>query len=354
MSEIQSVDVATLNHELKEPFEISLGTRTEAKNLLVTVQTADGTIGRGEASPMPPVTGETQDAAVATARSAATLLVGKDCSSYREISKRIRDAYPGMVSTQFAVEAAVLDARCRELGCSLAELFGGPTSPVRTDMTIPITTPEEARRRATEAVNEGYQELKIKTGSGIKADFERVMAVSDAAPDVALKVDANQAWTVKEAIMFLERLREAGIDLELLEQPVSKDDIEGMAAVTERSHVPIAADETVFSASDAMRVVRANAADIINIKLGKSGILGAADIISIAEAANLELMIGCMLEGSIGIHAAAHLVAGTGSFDYVDLDGSRLLTEDVIPTGTGPEIDITGPGHGVAVETKDL
>jgi L-alanine-DL-glutamate epimerase-like enolase superfamily enzyme len=221
-------------------------------------------------------------------------------------------------------------------------------------MTIPITTPEEAGRRAIDAVNNEYQELKIKTGSGIDADLERVRAVKDAAPEVALKVDANQAWTVKEAMTFLERLREAGINLELLEQPVPKDNIEGMAAITERSRVPIAADETIFSPADAIRVVRANAADIINIKLGKSGILDAVDIVSIADAANLELMIGCMLEGSIGIHTAAHLVAGTGAFNYVDLDGNRLLAEDVIPTGTGPEIDITGPGHGVAVEARDL
>lgn len=354
MSEIQEVDVAEINHRLKNPFEISLGTRTEAKNILVTIQTADGATGRGEASPMPPVTGETQKAAVTTTRSAAALLVGEDCSSYRSIAKQVREAYPSMASTQFAVEAAILDARCRELGCSLAELFGGPANPVRTDMTIPITTPEEARRRAIDAVNNGYQELKIKTGNGIEADLERVRAVRDAAPGVELKVDANQAWTVKQTMTFLQRLQEAGITLELLEQPVRKDDIEGMAAITKRSRVPIAADETVFSPADAIRVVRANAADIINIKLGKSGMLGAADIVSIADAANLELMIGCMLEGSIGIYTAAHLVSGTGAFDYVDLDGNRLLAEDIIPAGTGPEIDITGPGHGVAVKAQDL
>jgi len=354
MSEIQTVDVVAIDHPLKEPFEISLGTRTEAKNVLVTVHTAQGVTGRGEASPMPPVTGETQEAAVATARSAATLLIGEDCSSYRAISRRIRESYPGMASAQFAVEAAVFDARCRELKCELSELFGGPASPVQTDMTIPITTPEEARRRATNAVEGGYQRLKIKTGSGVDADLERVKAVNDATPEAALKIDANQAWTVKETMMFLDRLRAAGIDLELLEQPIPKDDIEGMAAVTERSRVPIAADETVFTPADAMRVVRANAADIINVKLGKSGILGAADIVSIADAANLELMIGCMLEGSVGIHTAAHLVVGTGAFSYVDLDGSRLLADDFVPACTGPEIDIDGPGHGVTVENQDL
>lgn len=135
--------------------------------------------------------------------------------------------------------------------------------------------------------------------------------------------------------------------LELIEQPVPASDVAGLADVKRRVDVPIAADEAVFTPQDAVRIAREDAADIINVKLSKSGPLASADIVSIARGANVELMIGCMLESAIGIHASAHLVAGTGAFSYVDLDGNRLLEEDIVPTDDGPEHDITGPGHGV-------
>jgi len=257
-----------------------------------------------------------------------------------------------MVSTQFAIETAILDARCREIDCTLAELFGGTATPVQTDITIPIVPPDEAQRRAADAVEAGFQELKIKTGTRLDADLERLRAVHEAAPDVALKVDANQGWSIKESLTFLSRVQADGIELELLEQPVRKDDFSGLATITDQSPIPIAADEAVFSPADAIRIVRQNAADIINVKLGKSGLVSASDIISIAEAANLDLMIGCMLEGAVGIHASAHLVSGTGAFNYVDLDGNQLLADDFVATSMEPQIDITGPGHGITVDTQ--
>ena len=112
-----------------------------------------------------------------------------------------------------------------------------------------------------------------------------------------------------------------------------------------------AADEAVFTPADALAVARVDAADVINVKLGKSGLLAAREITAIASAANLDLMVGCMLESAVGIHASAHVVAGLGTFDHVDLDGNRLLAEDVVPTADGPLIDIGGPGHGIAPRT---
>jgi L-alanine-DL-glutamate epimerase-like enolase superfamily enzyme len=135
--------------------------------------------------------------------------------------------------------------------------------------------------------------------------------------------------------------------LDLVEQPVPADDLAGLARVRERVDVPVAADESVFTPADAVAVVRREAADVVNVKLGKSGPLGAAAIVSVAEAANLDLMVGCMLESALGIHASAHVVSGTGAFDYVDLDGNLLLAEDVADVPYGPTIEIDGPGHGV-------
>ncbi|MFB6148418.1 MAG: dipeptide epimerase [Halobacteriales archaeon] len=336
-----------LDLPLQEPFEISLGTQYEASNVLVTVTTADGTTGYGEGSPLPPVTGETQDAALATAQAACTNLEDRDVTDYRAIVEDVRSTFPGMVSALFAVETAVIDAYCRHHGIAIAELFGTAATPVETDYTIPIVPPETAREQAVRITEAGFEHIKIKTGTDVATDIERVAAIAEVAADAELKVDANQGWTPKETERFAMALADQGIELALIEQPVPKTDIAGLARTRDRIDIPIAADESVFTPADAIRIVREEAADILNIKLGKSGLLGAGDIISIARGADLELMVGCMLESAIGIHASAHVVSGSDAFSYIDLDGNLLLDEDVVSVEGGPIHEINGPGHGI-------
>lgn len=347
MSEIVSLSAEPLDLELTDPFEISLGVQEEAANVLVTVETETGTTGYGEGSPLPPVTGETQDAALATARAAATVVEGRSVADYRVVVRDVRAAFPGMASATFAVETAILDAFCRERNLPLADLFGGHPHPVETDLTIPIVDPETARTRAEDAADRGFDHIKVKTGTAVEDDVERVVAVAEAAPDAALTVDANQGWTPKETARFVDDLTEQGVHLDLVEQPVPASDICGLAATKRRVDVPVAADEAVFTPTDAIRIVQEEAADVINVKLGKSGPLAVAEIAAIANGADLDLMVGCMLESAIGIHTSAHVVAGLGGFSHVDLDGNRLLAADVIDTGDGPIHDISGPGHGV-------
>jgi len=347
VSEITDLSVRPLDLALKEPFEISLGTQHAASNLLVTVETANGVTGYGEGSPIPPVTGETQSAAIETARASGELVEGRPVGDYRQLSKDVREAFPGMASALFAVETAILDAYCREAGIPMSALFGGQPTPVETDLTIPILPAETAAERAGAATERGYDHLKIKTGTDVTTDIERVEAIAEAAPDVSLKIDANQGWTPKETARFASRVANRGIELELIEQPVPASDITGLAQARDRVDVPIAADEAVFTSADATQIVRESAADVINVKLGKSGPLAVAEIAAIAEGANLELMVGCMLESAVGIHTSAHVVAGIGSFDYIDLDGNRLLESDFVDAH-GPIHAISGPGHGVS------
>ncbi|KTG07697.1 dipeptide epimerase [Haloprofundus marisrubri] len=350
MSRITRVSVEALDLPMEEPFEISLGTQHEARNVLVEIETESGAVGYGEGSPIAPVTGETQAAALAVAKAAATLLEGEDVADYRRLVETTRKSFPGMVSALFAVETALLDTYCREREIPLASLFGGGTRPVTTDITIPILSPQKAASTASRAIEHGFEHLKIKTGNDVDEDIDRVAAIADVAEGAELKVDANQGWSVKETVAFASEIDRRGIELALIEQPVRKDDIAGLSLARDSVHVPIAADESVFTPADALRVVREDAADVLNVKLGKSGPLAAAEIVAIAKAANLELMVGCMLESAIGIHTSAHLVAGTGAFSYVDLDGNLLLEDDVVQTQYGPTIEITGSGHGVTPE----
>ncbi|KAA9398545.1 dipeptide epimerase [Haloarcula sp. CBA1130] len=348
MTRIDRVSVKALDHELREPFEISLGTREKARNLVVAVETDSGVVGHGEGSPLPPVTGETQAGAVETARSVTSMLEGAPLADYRELISDLRAAAPGAVSALFAVETALLDAYCRDRGIPLSELFGGKPTAVSTDITVPIVPSGAAAERATRAVAAGFDHIKVKTGGTIDTDVARTVAVADAAPEATITVDANQGWTPKAAATFVDEVTAAGVDLAMVEQPTPKDDIRGLARARDRLSVPVAADEAVFTPADATTVVRDGAADVINIKLGKSGLLGAAAIATIAEAASLDCMLGCMLEGATGIATSAHLAAGLGAFDYVDLDGHLLLDETPPSMSFGPRINIDGPGHGVS------
>ncbi|ADE01790.1 dipeptide epimerase [Haloferax volcanii] len=347
MSKISSVRVESLDLPLKEPFEIALGTQYNAPNVIVFVETETDVVGLGEGSPDHYVTGETQGATLDTISKASELLVGRDVANYRAIIEDLHATFPSAVSSLFALETAIIDAYCREIDIPMAELFGGSPDVVETDMTIPIHTPDVAAKRAESAVQNGFETLKIKVGEDLETDIQRVRSVSEAAPNATITVDANQGWSVSEAIMFDQAMHDAGISLSLLEQPVVKSDIAGLASVRNRTRAPVGADEAVFTPEDAVRVIRNDAADVINIKLGKSGLLGAADIAAITRAAGRDLMVGCMLESSIGIHTSAHLVSGIGGFSHVDLDATRLLDDDVIDRESGPTITPSGPGHGI-------
>ena len=344
---VDRVDVYALDLPLADPFEISLGTKREAANVLVRLETDTGIVGYGEAAPLETIVGETQASAIAQAEVGAALLEGRNVGDRRAVVADLRAALPGAVSAIFALETALYDAYCREQGLALAACFGGEPGPVTTDLTIGIVDPEIATAEAETALERGFDQLKVKVGQDLESDLERVAAVRDVAPDAEIKVDANQGWTPKEAIQFATRARTCGFDLELLEQPVRRDDIAGLKRVTETVDVPVAADESVFSIEDALRVASEGAADVINIKAAKSGLTDSAAIAEIARAANLEVMIGCMLESAIGLHASAHLVAGLGGFSYVDLDGNFSFERHVSDVEVGPTLEPSGPGHGI-------
>ena len=204
-----------------------------------------------------------------------------------------------------------------------------------TDITISVNEPEEMARDAANAVERGYDCLKVKVGANPELDVERLRAVRQAAgDDICLRIDANQAWQPRQAVRILNEMQEQGLRLELVEQPVKAYDLEGLKYVTDHSYVPVLADESVFSPRDAMKVLELRAADLINIKLMKcGGIYNALKIASAAEIYGVECMIGCMLEAKISVNAAAELACARKIFTRIDLDGPVLCSEDPILGG---------------------
>ena len=232
-------------------------------------------------------------------------------------------------------------------------MLGGRRSEIETDLTVSVNSAEEMVQDSLRAVEQGFRILKIKVGRDGEGDVARMEAIRRAVgPDIRLRVDANQGWSAKQAVRIIRAMEDKGLDIDLVEQPVKAHDFAGMQYVTAEVATPILADESVFSAEDAIRLIEGRAADLINIKLMKTGgIYGALRICAIAETFGVECMIGCMLESKIAVSAAAHLAAAKGIITRADLDGPSLCSEDPYEGGPlyeGPWIRMNRtPGLGI-------
>jgi L-alanine-DL-glutamate epimerase-like enolase superfamily enzyme len=317
---IKNVTIDPINISLDEPFRIATGTKYNIENVLITVILENGIEGYGEAAPLEPVNGESQSTAIATLESCRDFIIGKDISEYRSVSRILRSVFWAQVTARCAVEMALLDAFTKVLNIPLYKFLGGVTDRIETDYTIDIVPPDVAKGNAAKLSRAGYRLLKTKVGKNFDEDIKRILAIKEGAPECGITLDANQGYSPSEAVHFLEELGKNSIRPVLFEQPVIKTDLPGMRFVKDHTSVPIAADESVFTSADAINIVRTGCADIINIKLMKSGIIEALDIAAIARSGNIRLMIGCMLESKLALGCAVHFAAGLGCFDYVDLD----------------------------------
>ena len=241
----------------------------------------------------------------------------------------------GNTSAKAAVDMALWDLYGQLYNIPVYKLLGGGRKEIVTDITISVNDPEIMAQDALRALERGYDCLKMKVGIHPELDVARLAAVRQAVgKDVVIRIDANQAWQPKEAVRILNKMQEQGLDIELVEQPVKAHDLEGLKYVTQRSYVPVLADEAVFSPEDAMTIMQMGAADLINIKLMKcGGLYNALKIASAAEVFGVECMIGCMLEAKISVNAAVHLSCARNIITKVDLDGPVLCREDPIVGG---------------------
>jgi L-alanine-DL-glutamate epimerase-like enolase superfamily enzyme len=280
----------------------------------------------GEAVPVEYVTGETQETVLVDVEAATPALIGGDVLRLMPIIHQLLEALPNSPTARAGLEIALHNAHSQAIGVPIWKLLGGTVESVETDVTLSIS--DDAIDHAKEAASRGFRFFKMKVGSEDReADFRRVIEVQKAVPHARLRLDANQAFSANEALDFIRRTVAAGVKLDLVEQPVSRDDLAALNQVAAASPVPIFADEAVLSPADALRLVNETCVQGINVKLMKSGISGALDIIAIARAAGRRLMIGCMLETRRGISASLAVACGTGAFEFVDLDSHLLLRE---------------------------
>lgn len=324
------VFTATLHYH--EPFRIALGESVEQENVVVVLVADDGTHGYGEASASPRIVGDTPATVVQTLRRIAPVVIGADVFNFEGIIERILKV-KGSPSSKAAVDMALHDLWGKALGRPLYRLLGGYRDKIETDVTVGIKKPEEMAASAERIVREGFKIVKIKVGTKPEQDIERVRMVREAVGEkVRLRVDANQAWSVSEALKALRAIER--FHPEFVEQPVNAEDIKGLAKVNAESDIPIMADESMHTPQDAVRLVTERAADMFNIKLMKSsGIHEAHKIAAIADSAGIPCMVGCMAESNVGISGALHFVLAHRSIQYADLDCDLLLREKIVRRG---------------------
>ena len=305
--------------ELRHAFTIATASRTSTPGMLVEVE-HDGVIGYGEAS-MPPYLGETQ-ASVAAFLARVDLGRFPDPFQLGEILPAIDALAPGNTAAKAAVDIALHDWIGKKLGAPWHRIWGlDPTKAPVTSFTIGIDTPEVVRQKTREAAP--YKIIKVKLGRDPATDRALIDAIREVT-DRPITVDANQGWTDRaEALRMIEWLATRGVIF--IEQPMPKENPDDTAWLRERSPLPLIADESVQRLPDVRRAL--GVFDGINIKLMKcTGLREAHEMITVARALGLKVMLGCMTETSCAISAAAQL---SPLVDWADLDGALLIKNDV-------------------------
>ena len=330
------------------PFVIARGGYAHHRNVIVRLTDDDGVDGFGEAAPNR-YYGESVATVIAALGQFKPVLERADPFSIEVIEANLSRILRGNASAKGAISSALHDLIGKKLGLPVHRLWGlDPANTPQSSFTIAIAENEELERRVTEAAD--YPILKIKLGTD--RDMEIVRIVRNAAPRKRLRVDANAAWTPKQAVRMSAFL--ADNHVEMLEQPVAANDVEGLRFVRERSSLPVFADESCLVATDIARL--AGAVDGINIKLAKCGSLREAlRMVHTARAHDMQVMAGCMIESSLGISAIAQIAP---LLDAADFDGAALLSNDPFRGATiaGGAVTLTNaPGLGVeAVPSMDL
>ncbi|MCL2490155.1 MAG: dipeptide epimerase [Propionibacteriaceae bacterium] len=348
MTSIVSLTTYPVSLPLLRPFVTAVRRAETIDVMMVEVRDAAGRVGLGEAV-TGVVTGETaQSVRAAIDGPLATRVVGREPDDLCAAGQ-LRAVAPGAAAARSGVDCAVHDLVAQARGVTMAALLGATTHRVRTDMSLSADEPAAMASLAEGYVNQGFDTLKLKVDQHHDA-LAVISAVRAAVgPQVALRVDANQAWTPAQAIAFIRACEDGGYALEFVEQPVAAADITGLAAVRAATSTPIMADESAKTAADVARVIEAGAADLISVKLAKCGGLAEAKaIIGRVHAAGLGVIIGCMMESPVGVAAAAALAAATAPGQTHDLDAPLWLAPSVQAEFagqarfSGPNIDLDG------------
>lgn len=325
---ITSYKLSSMQLPLKKPFVTSLRRVEFIDDIVLELHTDDNLVGFGAAAPTVAITGESKESIINSIENIIMpSILNKKLDS--SLLDEVQNCCEKNSSAKACVDIALHDLLAKEAKKPLYEYLGGAYKTLETCITISLGEIDVMVKDSKESFESGFEQLKIKLGDNSKHSIEVVQKIHQALPDAKLLLDANQAWNLSEAKKIMQTLKD--IPILLIEQPLKKDDINGMAELKSMDIFPILADESVFNSKDAKSIIAHNGCDMINIKLMKcGGLQEAKKIIDVAKIGNIFCMVGSMLENPISVAAAAHLALSSGIIKFLDLDAPILASYNPI------------------------
>ncbi len=331
---IKRIAFWSIDIPITDPFVVATGARVVAENVFVRVTLQNGAEGYGEAAPFPEVGGEDRPSCLTALSQLGHMILHQSAERFVDLAGMMQSAAPHLPAARCALETAAIDAYCRALSIPAWKLWGAADVREReTDITIPICSLDKTLELAQTWYRRGFRLFKMKVGHDVDQDVRRLEAVHQALPGITFIGDGNQGFTRAECLAFAKGVTRVGGTLVLLEQPVERDDLDSLRAIRRETGIPVAADESVRSLADAEEVVACEAADYINIKIMKTGVVEAREIASFTLKSGLKLMIGGMVETRIAMGCSFSLVLGMKGFEVLDLDTPLLLATDPVTGG---------------------
>lgn len=342
-----------------EPFTIATGTMHYAQNVLIKVYTDEGIYGVGECSAFPMIVGETQETCIVMAKDFAQLWKGKDALDIEARMQELDNYCAHNTTIKSAFDIALYDLAAKAAGVPLYKFLGGSKRTIESDITIGIGAAEAMAETAIKFQQNGANILKVKLGKNAKEDIERIRQIRQAVkPEMKIRIDANQGYSFENAVYALQGMGE--LDVEFCEQPMRAWNDDMLPELLGKSPIKVMADESCYNHHDARRLIKANSAHYINIKLAKSGgITEAIKIHDVAAKAGIACMMGGMLESRLALSAKLHFVYASPNIHFYDMDTCMLgHLEDPVTGGVnfdGYFLDIDeAPGIGADVDDAFL
>ncbi len=357
---IIAVEAVKVRVPIKGDYRMAKGVHKALDSVLVRVVTDEGIVGVGDIHQgVAGYTSETVDTIFGVITGAyGPVLVGQELDSPERLHRLLTEERMGNPFARSGIEMAIFDVLGKQTGVSVAELLGGPVrKSVLLSGGIGIEAPEVAAQKVSDIVEAGYRTIKVKIGTDdVAQDIARVRACRKAVgDDIAIRIDANAGYNMTDALMVIKALGE--LNIEHVEQPVAGENWEGMARLRALGAVPIMADESIVTPSDAYRLVHMGACDVIKIKITKvGGYINARKIIDVCESSGTELVIGQGLCSSIEASAEAQLAC---AFSHVcpvaEMVGPAKLRDDLTDTPIsleGGQLSLP-EGNGIGIDLSE-
>lgn len=346
-----SIEKAILTHlsaPLNRTFRISLTSLDTYRGVVVELVSEEHT-GYGEASPIPTITGEISSSTFEMICYLLGELKGRKYGGLEDMlldTSRLSYFSPGAMN---AIDMALHDLLGKVHGIHVTRLLGGSLKTVLSTLTVGIGSVESSMKELESFLAQGAKIIKVKVGKDVNADIERVRAISERLGTISFFVDANQGYSLSDAVKMSRVLEECGA--QFFEQPMDRRALSKMRDLRSRTSIPIMLDESICEPFDVIRAIEEDSLDMVNVKLAKSGgIRGAIKALTVAQSYGLDAMVGCMIETKLGISASLSVVSSMGNVKYADLDGFTNLLKQPFEDGVSLENGLVSPsiGNGLA------